>query len=301
MGIRLGFISGDVRDSSLPTLAVAGCPRMDGDDESGQIGAAVGEAMASLDESVAGGATTAMLPITRCGACPPSSGAPMWRRALRQRRAVRLRRLVLGVDVFAVHGAGVRTMDFAACTIGPSTLDGMVTLTFTRTAACALITDGDAVTRTADFTLTGPYGGTLTVTSPGGGQTVTRTAAGFNYSVGGMQRVLRGPGGRTLFDVSTRTTAPIVVTGSSRTDLVIASGGMEISHNVAGYKVNLTAQNLTWTPTCNCASSGTLTGTVTGGRFDGKSASVTITACGEADVTLGDETESVTLDRCAPQ
>jgi hypothetical protein len=192
-------------------------------------------------------------------------------------------------------------MNFDACTIGASTLDGAVTLTFTRTAACALLTDGDAVTRTADFTLTGPYGGTLTVTSPGGGQTVTRTAAGFDYTVGGMQRVLRSGGGRTLFDVSTRTTAPIVVTGSTRTDLIIASGALEISHNVAGYKVTLTAQNLRWTPACNCASSGTLTGTVAGGRFDGKSASVTITGCGEADITLGDETEEVTLDRCAPQ
>ena len=45
----------------VAALAVSGCPRMD-DDESGQIGAAVGEAMASLDESVAGSSTTAMLP-----------------------------------------------------------------------------------------------------------------------------------------------------------------------------------------------------------------------------------------------
>ena len=161
-------------------------------------------------------------------------------------------------------------MDFAACTIGPSTLDGMVTLTFTRTAACALITDWDAVTRTADFTLTGPYGGTLTVTSPGAGQTVTRTAAGFDYTVGGMQRVLRGPGGRTLFDVSTRTTAPIVVTGSWRTDLVIASGGLEVSHNVAGVQGEPHRAEPDVDAGVNPASSGTLTGTITGGRFDGK-------------------------------
>ncbi len=283
----------------VATLAVAGCPKGE-DDESGQIGAAVGEAMASLDESVAGSATTAMMPINPLRRMPSQLRGPMWRRAFDNIVPSAYAASCWGAT-FSPCTAGVRTMDFAACTIGPSTLDGTVTLTFTRTAACALITDGDAVTRTADFTLTGPYGGTLTVTSPGGGQTVTRTAAGFNYTVGGMQRVLRGPGGRTLFDISTRTTAPIVVTGSSRTDLVIASGGLEVSHNVAGYTVNLTAQNLTWTPACNCASSGTLTGTVTGGRFDGKSASVTITACGAADVTLGDETESVTLDRCAPQ
>ena len=53
-----------------------------------------------------------------------------------------------------------------------------------------------------------------------------------------MERVLTGPGGRTLFDVATRTTAPIVVTGSSRADLKIVSGSFEIDHKVAGYKVD---------------------------------------------------------------
>jgi len=113
-----------------------------------------------------------------------------------------------------------------------------------------------------------------------------------------MERVLTGPGGRTLFDVATRTTAPIVVTGSSRADLKIVSGSFEIDHKVAGYKVTLTANNLAWTSGCNCASSGTLSGTVSGGKHDGKSASVTITGCGEADVTIDGDTESVTMDRC---
>ena len=138
------------------------------------------------------------------------------------------------------------------------------------------------------------------MTSPGGGQTLTKTADGFEYRVGGMERVLTGPGGRTLFDVATRTTAPIVVTGSSRADLKIVSGSFEIDHKVAGYKVTLTADNLAWTSSCNCASSGTLSGTVSGGKHDGKSASVTITGCGEADVTIDGDTESVSLDRCVP-
>jgi hypothetical protein len=284
----------------VASLATAGCPKRDADDESGQIAAAVGEVMASLDESVAGSSATAMLPLNPMRRMPAELRGPLWRRAF-DSVVPSAYAATCGGALFSPCTDGVRTMDFDACTIGAATLDGTVTLTFTRTAACALLTDGDAVTRTADFTLTGPYGGTLTVSSPGGGQTVTRTAAGFDYTVGGMQRVLRTLAGRAVFDVSTRTTAPIVVTGSARTDLVLVSGSLEISHNIADYQVTLTAQNLRWTPTCNCASSGTLTGSVVGGRFDGKSASVTITACGEADITLGDETESVTLDRCAPQ
>ena len=75
-------------------------------------------------------------------------------------------------------------------------------------------------------------------------------------------------------------------------------GQPEIDHKVAGYKVTLTANNLAWTSNCNCASSGTLSGMVSGGKHDGKSASVTITGCGEADVTIDGDTESVSIDRC---
>ena len=42
-----------------------------------------------------------------------------------------------------------------------------------------------------------------------------------------MERVLTPAGGRKLFDVATHTTAPIVVTGSSRTDLKIVSGSLQ--------------------------------------------------------------------------
>jgi hypothetical protein len=121
----------------------------------------------------------------------------------------------------------------------------------------------------------------------------------FHYDVAGMRRVLEGPGGRTLFDISTRTTEPFVVTGSSRADLVIESGTLEVSHNLAGYKVSLAADHLAWSSTCNCAVSGKLTGTVAGGKFSGKSATVELKGCGHADVTIDGDTDSVTLDHCA--
>jgi len=90
-----------------------------------------------------------------------------------------------------------------------------------------------------------------------------------------MQRVLTGPAGRKLFDISTRTTSPIHIKGSSRADLVIVSGALEVSQNLAGYKVTLQPENLTWNATCDCAVSGKLTGTVAGGgKLDGKLASV---------------------------
>jgi hypothetical protein len=278
-----------------------GCRKAD-DSDQGQIGAAVGEVMASADESIQGGAATTMIPVqprVPILRVPEQLRAPAWRRAL-EAVAPRAYAATCVATPFSSCANAVRTRAFDSCTIGAATLDGSVTLTFSRTALCAVITAGDSVTRTADINLTGPYGGTLAVTSPGGGQTLTRTATGFEYSVAGMERVLTGPGGRTLFDVSTRTSSPIVITGSSRADLTLVSGSLEVSHNLAHYKVTLTPDNLRWSGNCTCAVSGTLTGTVSGGKLDGKSASVTITACGEADVTLNGQTESVTLDRCAP-
>jgi hypothetical protein len=260
-----------------------------------QIGASIGEVMASVDESTKGSGATARLPILRM---PDELKGPTWRQIFDG--VVRTAYASSCVQSnFGTCAAGARARTFDNCSIGPATLDGMVNLTYSDTSACTVAIAGDSVNRTASFTLTGPYGGTLAVSAPGGGQTLTKTAVGFDYSVPGMERVLTGPGDRTLFDISTKTTMPIKITGTSRADLVIVSGALEVSHNLAGYKVTLVPQNLTWAATCNCAVSGMLTGTVSGGQHDGKSASVTITGCGEAEVTIDGETDGVTMDRCA--
>lgn len=283
---------------ALASTAV-GCKKMaTSDDDQQQIGSAVGEAMASLDESSQGGTTTAMLPAFPILRTPDQLRAPAWRRAL-DAVVPSAYGAACWPSTFSTCTAGVRVRQFDSCTLGTSTLSGSVTLTFSRPVLCAVPTEGDSVTRTADFTLTGPFGGTLAVTSPDGGQTLTKTATGFTYAVGGMERVLTGPAGRTLFDIGTRTTTPITVTGSSRADLVIVSGALEVNHRLAGYTVTLVPQNLAWSPSCNCAVSGRLAGSVAGGKFSGKSASIELTACGQADVTIDGDTQSVILDRCA--
>jgi hypothetical protein len=281
----------------VAVACVAAACRREGAADQAQIGHAIGEVMASADESSNGSGATAFIPLFPTLRTPDELKTGFWRRAFRVVRSAYAGSC--SQAAFAGCTAGVRARTFSNCTLGSATLDGAVTLAFSDTAACGIGAAGDSVNRTADFTLTGPYGGTLAITSAGGGQTLTRTAAGFDYVVAGMQRVLTGPGGRKLFDISTRTTAPIRMTGSSRADLVIVSGSLEISHNLAGYKVTLVPENLAWAATCNCAVSGHLTGTVSGGKLDGKSASVEVTGCGQADVTIDGDSESVILDRCA--
>jgi len=283
---------------SLLAASVVGACKSAADDEEAQIGNAVGDVMSGVDDANQGSTSTAMLdrlPVLRM---PDQLRGPLWRRATEALLPEAHAAACSGVT-FSSCDAGVRSRSFDDCSFGVATVSGSTSLAFSSAPACIFISTGDAVTRTASLTLTGLYGGTLAITSPGGGQVLTKTATGFEYTVPGMERVLTTAGGRELFDVSTATTAPIEITGSSRSDLVIVSGTLQITHHLDGYAVSLTASNLAWAPTCNCAVSGSLTGTVSGGKHDGKSASVTLTGCGEAEVNIDGETASVSLDRCS--
>lgn len=200
-------------------------------------------------------------------------------------------------ETFSACANGVRTRTFDQCTLGPSTLEGSVTLTFSDAAGCTVNDANESVTRAADFTLTGPRGGTLKVSAPGGGQKLTRGTDSWKYSVLGMQRVAADKNGKKLFDVSTKTLSDVTITGQNRANRVLNGGELEISHNLANYKVVLSPENLTWSSACNCPVSGKLNGTASGsvsGSFV-----VEMTGCGTAKVTNDGETKDVTLDRCA--
>ncbi len=135
------------------------------------------------------------------------------------------------------------------------------------------------------------------MSAPGGGQTVTRTSSGFDYSVGGMKRVLKDSDGETIADIETRTLSTISVTGTSRSNRVMNGGQLEIKNLTRGTTAVLTPSNLTWASTCNCAVSGSLSGSTSGDEsFD--DFTITITGCGTANVSSGGKSEDVEFDRC---
>ena len=140
---------------------------------------------ASTNPSSGESSATAMLPFRRV---PDELKGSPWQRAMDDVIPSAYAATCWEPTFSACSATGVRTKDFGGCMIGGATLAGTVTLTFNQ-PLCVVLTAGDAVTRTADLTLTGLYGGTLEITSPGGGQTLTKTADGFEYSVGGMERV----------------------------------------------------------------------------------------------------------------
>ena len=273
----------------LVLVSLSACGR--GLDDQEEYAQAVGDVMSSMDESsgvTTGGYSQLRLP----GRLHPSP-------------------TLLGFLLPEAHAAScvfqgfsscsvenVRTRTFGDCTFagGRVSLSGSVTLNFSA-ANCSMADAGNVVTRTADFTIS-TRRGSLTVSSPGGGQSVTRTSSGFDYSVGGMRRVLRNSGGEIVADIETRTTSAITVSGDSRSNRVMNGGQLEIKNLTRGTTALLTPSNLTWSTTCNCAVSGSLSGSTSGDEsFD--DFTITLTGCGTATVSSDGSTEDVVFDRCA--
>jgi hypothetical protein len=194
----------------------------------------------------------------------------------------------------ACNGSSQKVRDLSGCTINGATFTGDVTLQFSD-AACVLNSNGDTVDREPNFTVTGRRGAVLTVSKVGNGQRITRgaTASDFTFSNDGIRRVFT-LASRTLFDYTTSTTSDITVTGSSRSDRVMTGGQLRVTNNDSGVSCNYAPSNVTWTSSCNCATSGSWAGTCS----DGKTTSVVITGCGTGSITIGEDTEALSFDRC---
>jgi hypothetical protein len=252
-------------------VAFTGCGKAI--EDVGEIGQASGDVMSSVDEGFDGGGGSFSLSSNALAASCHAA-------------------------TFSACSLGVRTRDFGDCTMafGRVSLTGSVTLTFSDTDNCDIDTAGESVTRTADFTMAAPRG-SITVSAPNGGQTITRTGdAAFTYEVGGMKRVLKNAAGVEKASVTTRTTSAIGVTGTSRANRVLSGGALEIVNETKGYTVSLTPENLTWTSGCVCAVSGKLIGTYSGAVSG--SITIDITSCGNATVTTSAGSEEVEFDRC---
>lgn len=209
-------------------------------------------------------------------------------------------------------GSYVIQRTYNNCSMADSalTLSGTVNYTYSA-AGCSMIgTTNRSVTRTTSLTMSGKNGGTLTISSAnatdyrgnaiGGGQTLTvaGTSGQYTYSVGGVNRTLTGPAGTTLMSLSTRTTTALTASGTSLSNLVLSGGSLEIIHNRARYVLTLTANNVGFSNSCACPTSGSMTGTYSGSLSG--SATITYTGCGTASVTTsGGSSADVTIDSCA--
>lgn len=262
----------------LTLLFAASCGRFTelGEDD---IANALGDNMSSVDESLVGGGTLSQFELDEFASCG------------------------FTVSDFSSCAAGIRTRTFGGCTLLSAVVTGTVTLTFSQTA-CTFSSSGDTITRAPNFTLTGRRSRTLTVSvgSGGFGQRITRGAAAGSYTVATskMKRVATNVAGETILNLEASTGTGMTLTGSARSGRKLDGGTLIITDSLNSKTYTLTPESVTWDGTCNCASSGSWTGNIaTSGSSSTTTIQVAITACGSADVTLGDVTSSVTLDRCA--
>lgn len=204
---------------------------------------------------------------------------------------------------------GVKTVTYSGCQIGSAfSLSGSVTLTYSDNG-CALDV-GDNVVRTYDHTISGPRGGAIQTTSTlrsdyrgtqiGGGGRLERTGlTAWQIDILGKHKI-GTRNGRTLFDVSARTTTPVAVTGTlGRSGRTISSGAIEINHNRAQFTAVYSVaagQPLVWNSTCCHPVSGQLNATYSG-SISG-AGSVTFNGCGSAQLSKDGSTRTLSLGYC---
>jgi len=266
-----------------------------------EIAQNVGDQMSAVDEG--GGSTGAYSENEVFGArrtfarLLPSEVQGPWYERLLLPRAEATSCLLAGT--FGSCSSNVVTRTFNSCTVGLAVFSGTVTFTWSNGGLnnCTMPAANDSVSRKPNFTITGLRGGTFTASATGTiGQTITRgSAAGsFTFSNDGIRRVLKDGGGTTLLDFTTTTTTSLAITGAARSGRVLNGGTLHVVNNVSGTTCDFSPSNVTWTSTCNCATSGSWTGSCS----DGKTATVTLTGCGTATLEVGSGSTDVTFDRC---
>lgn len=209
-----------------------------------------------------------------------------------------------------VCNTGIKTATYGDCAISARnfSLSGSVTLTYSNNSC--LLGVGDYVTRTYDDTISGPRSGAIQTTSAlranylgtqiGGGGKLTHTGATlWTMDLLGKHKI-GTRNGRTLFDVSARTTTPIQVTSTlSRSGRTITAGALEVSHNLAKFTATMTvnaSQPLVWSSLCCHPISGSFdtvyTGAITG------SSTITFNGCGTAQLSKDGSTRTLSLGYC---
>ena len=168
------------------------------------------------------------------------------------------------------NSTGTRVRRFDSCSRAESLWQGSVTLSYSN-SSCEMDAD-DSVTRTvSNLVVTGPAGGNIAVNTDAttaydgteiqGGQKLTRITDGYSFEVLGVNRVGTYPNGTTAFNISRKTTAPILFTGSSRADRVVQEGGIKTYHNLAKYSVSWVLSDIRWSASCRCPVAGVASGT----------------------------------------
>ena len=262
-----------------------------------EMGQQIGDIMASVDESGGSSGSYASVVSGHSKMVARLAPATFWEKfnLLPQANATSC----YSASTFSGCSSNVITRDFGGCTLGAATFTGTVTITFVDASddnICLITGDSQTITRVPNFTVTGRRGAELSVKKTGSvGQRITRTAAGvFSFTNDGIQRKFTLPGGGTLLDYTSEVTSAITVSGNSRNGRTMSGGVLKVTNNVNGNVCSYTPSAVTWDSSCNCPVQGSWSGSCT----DGRETVLTIISCGQANLILGEDSETFTFDRC---
>lgn len=270
----------------------------------GEIASQLGDVMASIDEGGKGTTTIAQfypLMLDNNSASKNAALNNFMMALIPQAQAA-----ACGAAEFGACSSNTMTRSFNGCSVGSYILSGNVVMTWTGGTSCALTAPAQAIRIAPNYTVagnnlslsatkTGTYGVTLTWASGSG------TTKVFQYTNDGINRTLRS-NGTTLLSLSTRTTSPITVTGTTRGSRVLSSaaGALEIVNNTSGESCTFQPSSVSWgSVNCNCPTGGQWVGTCS---TLGSVNLAMSTTCGVATMTYtknGTPTnQTVSLDRC---
>lgn len=271
-----------------------------------EAGQQIGDLMASVDES--GGSTGSFTQIMKADEkmfARLAPGSVPVKSALQTSLLPEAQAAACSSGTFSSCTGGTLTRTFAGCTVGLATFEGTVTIAFrddsdSANPTCTLDETGDRVRRTPNYTATGLRGAALSVTKTGTfGQDILRlSATQFSLYNDGIRRVF-SVSGSPILDMTTEITedsnnATMRITGATRASRVLSQGILKVTDNLKGTSCSFAPNAVTWDGSCNCAVSGTWSGTCS----DGTSTTAEITGCGTGNVTVSGTTEAVTFDRC---
>jgi hypothetical protein len=195
-----------------------------------------------------------------------------------------------------------RTVTYDQCVFGPLTLSGEVKFVFSSGSSCTINNNSDSIRRVPNFELVGRSGGkvgVVTYSPTTAGQTVTKTGtSSYTYQVSGIRRYFENASGTRTVDIAVSTTSALQISGTTRATRQMTSGTLLVTDNLDGSSVSLTPDSLRWTAGCSCATSGSWIGQKTDASGVVQDFVLTLSGCGKAEVTVGVDVASLTLERC---
>lgn len=281
------------------TLAASGCGSellgVNASESTDELGQQVGDILASIDEM--GGSSSGSYPLMMRPQAQLKQSFDL-RDSLDQWLIPRAEAASCQVgSSYSACFANTITRTFNGCTFGSIQASGTVTLTWGGGAAlCIGSGAGSTITRSPNFTLANRRGATLTIQKSGTyGQRVTDLgASNYKFESDGIRRTYKNSSNYTSLDFSTETTAAMNISGGARSGRVLGGGTIKITNRLTGVSCSISPTSVTWGNNCNCATSGSFSGSCS----DGKTISANIVGCGSLRLTYDNDTSDVELDRC---